>query len=253
MARGWEKWVAFGDNHGNLVCRNSRDALLKFIKHWKPKHRIHVGDCFDFAALRRGVGVEDSEAYDDLESDLVAGFLFWEATKPTALLLGNHDARLWNVAKSSASQLKRIAANDLIKRIEKQARRTKTKLLPYHYDKGVYRLAQGRLAFVHGYTANMNSVSQQATHFGEGKGGGVVMGHLHRVEMQNGKRHAGTRGWSIGCMADFSQMAYCSHRLATAQWQNAFAFGVVKGNQFITWVATRTGDKWILPTGVEEF
>jgi hypothetical protein len=238
-----------------MECRDSRRALLRFIEHWKPDIRIHVGDAFDLPGLRRGVSSEDSEAFDDLESDILRGCLFLEETAPHVLLLGNHDHRLVRLRESHSKPLVRFAAQGLYERIEKQCRHTKTKILPYHYHDGVYRLADGHLSFVHGYNAGINAVSLTATHFAlgsENHPSSVIMGHLHRVEKIMGKRWGGVRGYSIGCLADFSRMDYAAHRLATAGWENAFAYGVCKGPSHQVWVATKTGSKWLLPTGLEE-
>jgi hypothetical protein len=48
-------------------------------------------------------------------------------------------------------------------------------------------------------------------------------------------------------------MDYAKNRLATAGWENAFAFGVWKGETANVWIARRCGPRWLLPTGVEEF
>jgi len=48
-------------------------------------------------------------------------------------------------------------------------------------------------------------------------------------------------------------MTYAAHRLATSMWQLGWAFGVYDEKHHQVWLATRTGDKWVLPTGVETF
>lgn len=250
--RNWQKWVAVGDNHGALVDKESRRAFLKFVAHWKPDLRVHLGDCFDFAGLRSGISNEDSAAADDLRSDLIAGFSFLEAYAPNVYLIGNHEDRLWRIRDTHTRGVMRYAAGDVIDRIKLQCRRTKTKLFKYHAENGVYRVADGHLAFAHGFTANQNSVKEHATHFAK-SGGTLIMGHLHRVEVQTGKRQGGTWGYCIGCLADFSQMDYAKNRLATAAWENAWAFGVYRGTTAITWLARKCGPHWILPTGMEEF
>jgi len=250
--RGWKKWVAVGDNHGAMIDKGARLAFLKFVDHYKPDLKIHVGDNFDFAGLRMGISNEDSAAADDLTEDLVQGFCFLESYAPDVYLLGNHEDRLWRIRESHSNGAMRFAAAEVIERIEKQCRRTKTKLYEYHAETGVHRVADGQLAFTHGYSANMNAVKEAATHYAA-PGGTIIMGHLHRVEVQTGRRQGGTHGYSIGCLADFSRMRYAKNRLATAAWENAWAFGVYKGATSITWLARRCGPHWLLPTGLEEF
>lgn len=255
--RGWRKWAACGDNHGNLVDPKARAAFLKFLDAWKPDDLVHVGDCFDLPGLRAGIRSEDSAACDDLTDDLVAGFTFLERmfdrSAKGAYLLGNHEHRLCRIAESHSNGVMRLAAQEMLARINKQARRTKTPVKPYHHQHGVHHLADGALAFVHGYSANQASVAQHATHYGRGQGGAVIMGHLHRIEQQRGKRAAGTVGYSIGCLADFEKMSYASHRMATAAWGHAWAFGVHRGRAHTVWLATETAGKWLLPSGLEEF
>ncbi len=42
------RFIAFGDNHGDMVDPEAQDALLEFIKDYKPTVRVHLGDAFDF-------------------------------------------------------------------------------------------------------------------------------------------------------------------------------------------------------------
>ena len=57
--------MAFGDAHGDMACRESINALEKHIEEFKPQHRICLGDFFDFRALRKGIGNDESDAYDN--------------------------------------------------------------------------------------------------------------------------------------------------------------------------------------------
>ena len=47
--------VVMGDNHGNHADPDTLKAVLAFCKDFKPHHRVHLGDNWDFAALRKGV------------------------------------------------------------------------------------------------------------------------------------------------------------------------------------------------------
>lgn len=257
-SRGWRRFICASDNHGSAICKDSARALFKFAKHWQPDIALHLGDAWDFAPLRVGLRNEESIANDDLEADLLAGFSFVEQFGEAcggldAILLGNHDARVWRVAEEHSNGLMRMAAEGVISRIEKQAKRVKARLVPYHHDKGVYSISN-KLCAVHGYTASVRAVSQTAAHFAPSPGGGVIMGHLHRVECSTAPRHGGASAWSHGCLVDLksSAMSYASSRLATSQWGNGWSYGVTKGDEFIVWQAARVGGKWLLPTGLEE-
>ena len=66
------RFVAFGDNHGDMADDNAVEALVEFIKDYKPTVRVHLGDCFDFRSLRRGVG-NDAEGAESLAADIAGG------------------------------------------------------------------------------------------------------------------------------------------------------------------------------------
>jgi predicted phosphodiesterase len=245
-----KRFLAFGDNHGDMVDESALDALCRFKKHYKPHLTIHLGDLFDYRALRKGISHTESDAYDGLRADTLKGYELLEKTKPNVLLLGNHDYRIYRVAAEHPSGIVREAAENGIAGIEKACKRVKCQIIPYHVMKGVYNV--GTLNFLHGYSANLRAVAEHANHYGNGPDSSVVMGHLHRVEQSTGKRHGRAHGYSAGCLCDFEQMTYASHRMATSMWQVGWAFGVYDEKNHHVWLATKTGDKWMLPTGVEE-
>ena len=91
----FETFVAFGDAHGDMACRESITAREKHIEEFKPQHRICLGDFFDFRALRKGIGNDESDAYDNLVSDTTAGYMWLDRLRPTVFLNGNHEHRLY--------------------------------------------------------------------------------------------------------------------------------------------------------------
>jgi len=241
---GFERFIAWGDSHGDNVCRSSLAALEKHIKEFKPKHRICLGDAFDFRSLRKGITQGENDYYDNLVSDWTAGLMMLSITQPTVFMCGNHDHRLFKLAEDGVG-LVREYAKDGVSRMRRELKKIGARFYPYHYERGVHRLK--KVAFVHGYTANMASVKQHAEIFAE-PGGTVVMGHLHRIEAQNAIRHGGAKGYSGGCLCDIEKMTYASHRTATARWQNGWLYGVVnqKGEHKI-WQAEKVGQVWLHP------
>ncbi len=246
-----KRFLAFGDTHGDMVDKNALEALLRFKKHYKPHLTVHLGDLFDFRALRQGIRQTESEAHEDLRGDTLKGFEVLERTRPNVLLLGNHDHRIYRVAREHSNGLVREAAENGIARVESHCKKLRCQVIPYHYHQGIY--SAGALHFLHGYTANLRAVAEHAQHYGSGPDSSVVMGHLHRVEQSTGRRHGRAQGFSAGCLAKFECMTYAAHRLATSMWQLGWAFGVYDEKHHQVWLATRTGDKWVLPTGVETF
>lgn len=241
------KFVAVGDNHGDMVDAESFNAVKEFIKDYKPDVRVHLGDCFDFRSLRRGVG-NDAESAESLKDDVSAGIEFLKMFQPSVYLWGNHEARLDHLIANSGSAIVRDYCEDLKTAINKEAREAGAKvILPYHAEKGIYRL--GKVAFAHGYSHGQNAVTQQGSHYAD-FGGGFICGHIHRLEQVNLKRHGGGAAYSAGCLCMKNAMDYASHRLATAQWGNGFAYGYVNGDEWKCWLAHRVGDNWIWATDI---
>lgn len=239
----YQTFLCVGDNHGDMCDPVAFGGLKEFIKDFKPQHRIHLGDCFDFRSLRRGVSNSDNESHESLIEDVECGFEFIEAMKPTAFLYGNHEDRLHQMMTGSSSGVIRDYALELDNKIKSTLRQNKCKtILPYHADKGVYRL--GPITAVHGYTCGQRAVQEHAIHYGE-VGGAVIMGHIHSIQQANAKRHGGVVGFSGGCMCKKGEMDYAKNRLATSMWGLGWTYGVIEGKEWKVWQAHRFNDGWI--------
>lgn len=242
---GFERFICWGDTHGDYVDRPTLRALEKHIKEFKPKHRICLGDAFDFRSLRKGISNAESDSMDDLVSDWNAGMMMFHRLRPHVFLAGNHDHRLWRVADDAANGLVRQYARDGITRIERELKKIQCRFYPYHYQRGVHRIR--KVAFVHGFTANMASVKQHAEIFAE-PGGAVCMGHIHRIEAVNAIRHGGAKGYSGGCICDIEKMTYAHHRTATARWEHGWLYGVIgSGGEYKIWQSEKVGKVWMHP------
>jgi hypothetical protein len=236
------RFVAVGDNHGDMVDEESFLAVQQFIKDYKPSVRVHLGDCFDFRSLRRGVG-NDVESGESLKQDIESGIQFLNMYKPTAYLWGNHEARLDNYIANCGDATKRDYAEIVKDKINSAARKAGAKtILPYHADKGIYRL--GPVAFAHGYSHGTNAVIQQGIHYAE-TGGGFICGHIHRLEQVNLQKHGGGAAYSAGCLCRTEDMAYSSMRLATSRHGLGFAYGYVHDQDWKVWLAHRVGKNWV--------
>lgn len=210
-----KKWIAVGDNHGILIHRPTAEKFFAFAKDYKPQIKIHLGDCFDFANLRRGA--DPREEGDDMEPDLTAGFLFLERFRPTVFIPGNHDHRLWRLC-DDARGLVRKFAKDGVSQIVKYLAGIKCQYAGDYEINSVYQL--GTVAFLHGFSVNINAVAEHAAVYGA-----CVMGHLHRNEQKAAKRFGGATGTCVGGLGDFAKMTYASQRLATHMWGRGWAYG----------------------------
>ena len=244
------RFVAFGDNHGDMADENAVEALCEFIKDYKPTVRVHLGDCFDFRSLRRGVGT-DAEGSESLIADVEAGENFLERTKPTVYLMGNHEHRALALQHSSGSALVRDYCADLYARIKTTAKACGAKtVLDYHAEKGVYRL--GQVAFIHGYAHGLNATPEQGRHYAD-RGGALIHGHTHTLSQVNLTKAEGGAAFSAGCLCQKDAMAYASHRLATSRWGSGFAAGWVDGRDWKVWLVHRVGSRWVWTTDLKVF
>lgn len=235
------KFVAFGDNHGDMVDEDVSSALFKFIKSYAPEERIHLGDCFDFRSIRSGRSMkEEGESLDD---DLQGGKHFLQHTCPTVFHYGNHEDRLDQIIHSSHNAM----AKDYCEEIDASIRTTLKvggckKIYPYHAEEGVHTL--GKIRTVHGYTCGVRAVEEHAIHYGL-ETGAVLMGHIHSIQQTNARRYRGTVGFSGGCICKKREMRYAKNRLATSKWGAGWLYGFVQGNDWKVWQAHRVGKEFI--------
>jgi hypothetical protein len=224
------------------------DALWEFCKDYKPEVRVAGGDHFDLRALRRGVGSSDAESGESLKADLDAGKDFLRRYRPTIYLWGNHEHRLDNLISSSGSAMVRDYCADIKADINVTAKASGAKtILPYHADKGVYRL--GPVAFVHGYAHGENATVKQGLHYAEA-GGALIHGHTHNLSSIALTKHGSGNAFSAGCLCLKDEMAYSAHRLASARWGSGFVAGWVDGANWKAWLVHKVGDQWVWQTGL---
>jgi len=242
------RFVAAGDNHGDMADPDAVDALREFCSDYRPQHRIHLGDCFDFRSLRRGAG-NDAEAAESLRSDLDEGIRFLRMFRPTVYLKGNHEARAANLSHSSGSALVRDYCQDLDATITSAAKQAGAKVvLDYHAEAGVYRL--GPVAFIHGYAHGLNATALQGSHYAS-RGGALIHGHTHTLSQVNLTKHGGGAAFSAGCLCRKDAMSYASARLATSRWGSGFAAGWVDGDDWKVFLVHRVGRRWIWQTDLK--
>ena len=237
------KFVAFGDNHGDLADPEACDALEAFVKDYKPDERIHLGDCFDFRSLRQGVGAHDAESTESHKADLDAGLDFIRRFRPTVYLMGNHEARLHRLITQSSSAMIRDYCTDIQDAIHREARKVGVrKIYQYHAEKGVHRL--GPVAFIHGYAVGKNATELQGLHYAT-QGGGLIHGHTHNLSSVALTRHGSGNAFSAGCLCQKQAMDYAAHRLATSRWGSGFVAGWIHGDEWKAWLVHKVGDRWV--------
>ncbi len=129
VINNWDRFAIFSDNHGDSEDPAAVAAASKFLSIWKPAIRIHAGDNWDFRPLRRKATEEEKQEL--MRQDFDAGLNFLKMFKPTHFLRGNHDERLWDLAKANKGILSEYAKS-LIAEAQKSLDKFGTKMLHAH-------------------------------------------------------------------------------------------------------------------------
>jgi len=244
------KFIFASDSHGDMADPEALAALFEFTKDFKPHVRVAGGDHYDFRSLRKGVG-SDKEGAESLQLDVEAGEQFFAKWKPNVYLWGNHEHRLDSM-QGHGQAIVRDYCTDLKDRINRVARKCgATTILPYHADKGVYRL--GPVAMVHGYAHGENATVKQGLHYAEA-GGALIHGHTHNLASIALTKHGSGNAFSAGCLCRKDEMSYAAHRLATSRWGSGWVAGfVTAGGQYKAWLCHKMGKEWIWQTDIKTF
>jgi hypothetical protein len=237
-------WIAVADNHGQLVCPKAQAKMLVFCDSWKPKHRIHLGDLWDFSPLRRGASQE--EKADGIAEDYQAGIEFLDAYKPTHLTLGNHDDRIWLNSTHCSDGILRERCRELADASEKEFKKRKIQFVPYHVS-SYLRMPEGGPKLIHGFRATMYPAKAHFENWGA-----CIHGHVHKPDTYHARHVDGGQSMSAGCMADMSKMHYADRTPAKLAWRQGFIYGLIdsKTGDWHAWHAINQNGTWVSPHGV---
>lgn len=231
----WRKFVVGFDPHGALQDESANNAFFKFIKDYKPDIRVAGGDVFDFAQLRGKASQSDKA--DSMEHDFKMGREWLHKLKPTHFLRGNHDERLWDLARHAQEGFVRDAASAGVREIEHLCRALNCEMLPYDKRAGVLRI--GSLKIIHGFHAGVYAARKAALTYGS-----VLMGHCHSIQCSTIEGLEDRMGRICGCLCKLD-MDYCRHQPGTLAWQHGWAYGVVSDEGlYHVWQAQKIGEVW---------
>lgn len=196
------------------------------------------GDLWDFRPLRSKAS--EVERRDHIADDFEVGFDFLEEFAPDSFILGNHDARLWDVAEVGEG-LVADYAKTLIARTEKLASKIGCRIIPH--DK-LFVLKLGPLNILHGYYAGMNAARQHAQIYGP-----AIFGHVHTDEHCVVPSHDGRReAWASPALCKLS-MDYNRKTPSTLRYMNGWMYGAYNGNRYHVETARVVGGQVVVSTG----
>jgi len=209
----WTTFALITDTHGDKINTECADAFLGFCEDFKPDIRIHGGDFMDCRPLRRGAS--EDEKHEGMQADYEAAESFLLRYRPNVVLRGNHDERLYKLARDG-SGIYREWAQHGVEELRKLFEFLECKVLPYNVWEGVHRI--GPLAFIHGFSHGMNPLPQPMAAYGN-----VLMGHVHYSSQVS---RFGFQGWTVPCACDVN-LEYNAMRLTALAQTNGWAAGEV--------------------------
>jgi len=235
------RFVFATDLHGDRQDAAAVKVLHEVCKDFKPDLRIFGGDLFDFRPLRRGASAE--EQCETMQNDWNAGVEFLHAWKPTHLLMGNHDDRLFELAENSSSGIKADYARKLAGDLENQLRKLKCDWRPYHKRHGVFSF--GKLNFIHGYHHGQQAVRQHAAVYNN-----VIHGHTHAFDSFTfGSFNERKAAYSCGGLLKVDQN-YNKRFTSTLRHETGFYLGQIHSDgSFNVQEIRQTNGTWWAPTG----
>lgn len=239
----WKKFLAVSCSHGHLADPRACKATIDFKARWKPDITLHLGDLLDMAALRGGAlkSPDSADRATSISDDFSVGIKFLLELAPNVLTLGNHDWRLWELAKSP-NAIVSYCCNQAIGQLNDACREIKCVMKPYDIEKGWVEL--GPALAGHGFMHSEQAVRDHA----ELTKKTTIIGHLHRVDRAAGRSFGAPVGWCIGSLANFGEMHYARRNRSLMRWAQGICWGEFNDKNIQINVLTPNHDgTWRLP------
>lgn len=240
----FHKFVVVGDNHGNLVLPEAIRKLSSFIATWKPHSVVHIGDNFDFTALRGGASIDEQMV--GMKEDIAAGKDFLGKIKPKSICWGNHDDRLIQTIKRPSSGLIGEYCEQVQNDIDTFVKKMGIETVPYKVS-SYYQLPVGGPKFIHGFRSTMYPAK---AHYE--KWGPCIHGHVHTPAAHTPDHADGGMALSIPCMADIDKLEYADRQYSKLRWRSGFGYGVIneRTGKWSAWNVQLEDGDWISPMGI---
>lgn len=241
MGVAMRKFIFASDLHGDMQDEGAVKALQTATRDFKPHLKIFGGDLVDARPLRRGASAE--EQAEGMAYDWRAGIRFLYDWKPTHVLLGNHDKRIYDLAQGSQG-IKTEYAWKGVQELEKAFAKIHAHWLPYHKTSV---LKFGDLSFLHGFYHGVNATRQHANVYGS-----CIFGHIHAVDMFSAPSVKRRVAMSAGCLCSLD-MHYNAHMPTSLRHGHGFIMGHIneKTGDWVAWQVEEIGNQWHIPTKIK--
>lgn len=242
----WEKSMFVGCNHGDFVDEDAVKVAKRFMADWNPKHRNHLGDNWDFRAIRKGASPE--EKAEGMRRDIECGFEFLEWFKPQQFVYGNHDHRPYRMAQESSNATTAELFEDLCNDMDERLRKMKIKVTPWGVEEFA-RFPIGNIKLIHGFrSSKTNPAKINFDEYGQS-----IASHVHKPSTYHACHIDRTKAYTVGTMANISKMGYANGFTSKLGWRNGFMYGIhnTKTGDWEAWHVVKQDDgSWLSPHGI---
>lgn len=240
----WERSVFIGCTHGDLLDHGAAQVVKEFVADWKPHYRVHLGDLWDFRALRKKA--EPEERAQGISYDFNCGLDLLDWFQPQYLTLGNHDHRAWRAAEETSNGVLADLCAKFCQDAEDALRKRKIRWIPWGVNQYL-KLPMGGPKLIHGYRSTLYPAKAHFEHWGE-----CITAHVHRPDSHQARHIDGGKAICVGTLADLGKLSYADGNAAKLGWRQSFAWGLhnTKTGEWQAWQAINNNGTWISPQGV---
>jgi len=132
--------------------------------------------------------------------------------------------------------------------IEDTTKKLKARLIPYSGIEQIVDIAD--IGFTHGTCYGESAARDMAEQYCNGTRRKIVMGHTHRVAIQNARTYHGGTCYNIGTLTARGALEYAKNRRSTFSWSQAWCWGEYceSLNQSSLQITQRgRGESWRMP------
>ena len=223
---------------------------MTFKSRFSPHTILHLGDFIDLSALM-GNGIGSGSDGDEVTPDIDTGLMhlreLMDGCKNPYVLCGNHEDRAWKLTHSKNS-VTSYCAHKIVSAIEDTTKKLKARLIPYSGIEQIVDIAD--IGFTHGTCYGESAARDMAEQYCNGTRRKIVMGHTHRVAIQNARTYHGGTCYNIGTLTSRGALEYAKNRRSTFSWCQAWCWGEYceSLNQSSLQITQRgRGEAWRMP------
>lgn len=246
----WKKVLAVSCSHAKYCDKEAWNQVMTFKSRFSPDTILHLGDFIDLSALM-GNGIGSGSDGDEVTPDIDTGLMhlreLMAGCKNPYVLCGNHEDRAWKLTHSKNS-VTSYCAHKIVSAIEDTTKKLKARLIPYTGIEQIVDIAD--IGFTHGTCYGESAARDMAEQYCNGTRRKIVMGHTHRVAIQNARTYHGGTCYNIGTLTSRGALEYAKNRRSTFSWCQAWCWGEYceSLNQSSLQITQRgRGEAWRMP------